>query len=334
MEFRGYLLSAGEWPTEARRVADAGYTAAIVPLDAAEAETEAVDRAILAARATGLSAYLWIGVARDEAAARAHPEWLSEPQHREWLEIFPDQDWTGRNPVVYPWISVSNQSAFAYAADRVQRLVEAVATPVDGLFLSDIQGGPTGCGCGNDLCRSWDNSPGDHIAPSPYESPAVFFPLVFLNEMRRRLPGVNLIPVICSECEAGVTMDGIESPDEILGECHGVPCRPCSVDYYPRFIDALREEPRVGLLSFYKVWRRDVPLWGAEAGWVGAVLRRYRERDPGQRVLSVLQGWNVTPAEREAQIHQCRSAGSAGYIIAASEIDQSFRPVERDDVKE
>ena len=111
-----------------------------------------------------------------------------------------------------------------------------------------------------------------------------------------------MVPLICEECEAGVTMDGIDSPDEQLGECHGVPCRPCSTDYYPRLIDSLKEEPRVGLLSYYKLWRRNVPLWGAEAGWVGAILRRYHERDPNQRLISVLQGWDVTGAELEAQI--------------------------------
>jgi hypothetical protein len=329
MEFRGWYLNASEWPLAARGVAGSGYSAAIVPITREE-EREEVARAIAAARAEGLAPYLWIGVARDEEAARAHPEWLSEPQHREWLELFPEEDWTGRSPVVFPWICVNDRAVFAYAAGRVTRLVRAVDSPVDGLFLSDIQGGPAGCGCGNDLCRSWDNSPGEKIAPSPYESPEIFFSLVFLAEMRRRLAGVTIIPVICEECEAGIEMDGIAGPDEILGECHGVPCRPCSVDYYPRFIDALSGEASVGLLSLYKLWRRNVPLWGDEAGWVGAILRRYLGRDPRQRLLSVLQGWDVSSAELEAQIRQSRAGGSAGHIVIASPIDQSFRPIDRE----
>jgi hypothetical protein len=85
----------------------------------------------------------------------------------------------------------------------------------------------------------------------------------------------------------------------------------------------------VGLLSFYKLWRRNVPLWGEEAAWVGAVLRRYQERDPRQQLLSVLQGFDVSPAELEAQIRQSRAAGSAGHVVIASPLDQSFRPVDR-----
>jgi hypothetical protein len=325
--FKGWLLPPERWTSEAKEWAARGAMAAVVPI-AAEAERSTVTHALNAARAAGLEPYLWIEVARDEAAATAHPEWLSEPQHTEWLELFPDQDWTGRRAVVYPWICVNNRAVFAYAAEKVCRLVESVDAPLAGVFLNDIQGGPAGCGCGNDLCRSWDNSPGEKIAPSPYESPTTFFSLVFLTELRRRLPGRTLIPVITDECEIGFVMDGVDSPDEILGECHGVPCRPCSTDYQPRFIDALRGEPRVGLLSFYKLWRRNVPLWGEEAGWVRAVLRRYRERDPSQRLLSVLQGWDVTQAELAAQIAQSAAGGSAGYLVAGTPIDQSFWPVE------
>src|SRR4051794_20499309 len=63
---------------------------------------------------------------------------------------------------------------------------------------------------------------------------------------------------------------------------------------------------------------------GPEAGWVGAVLRRYHERDPDQRLISILQGWDVTETELAAQIAQSRAGGSAGYLVAGMEIDQSF----------
>jgi hypothetical protein len=71
-----------------------------------------------------------------------------------------------------------------------------------------------------------------------------------------------------------------------------------------------------------------VPLWGAEAGWVGAVLRRYHERDSAQRLISVLQGWDVTDAELAAQIAQSEAGGSAGTLVCGAVIDQSFRAVE------
>src|SRR5436190_21406547 len=116
--FNGWLLPAERWPEEAAARAAAGVTAAVVPI-ASEDERETVTRALTAARQAGLETYLWIEVARDEAAAQAHPEWLSEPQHTEWLELFPEQDWRGRHPVVCPWICVNNRAVFDYASDRV-----------------------------------------------------------------------------------------------------------------------------------------------------------------------------------------------------------------------
>jgi len=94
--FRGWLLEAERWPAEAAGLAARGVTAAVVPI-ATAAEAVTVARALVAARGAGLEPYLWLEIARDEKAARAHPEWLSEPQHTEWLELFPEQDWTGRH---------------------------------------------------------------------------------------------------------------------------------------------------------------------------------------------------------------------------------------------
>jgi hypothetical protein len=137
--FKGWLLSAERWAEEAAARAAEGVTAAVVPI-AMEAEREAVARALAVARGAGLEPYLWIEVARDEAAARAHPEWLSEPQHTEWLELFPEQDWSGRHAVVYPWICVNNRAVFEYARDRVCRLVNAIDAPLAGVFLNDRKG--------------------------------------------------------------------------------------------------------------------------------------------------------------------------------------------------
>jgi hypothetical protein len=42
--------------------------------------------------------------------------------------------------------------------------------------------------------------------------------------------------------------------------------------------------------------------------------------------LAVLQGWNVSDAELQAQIEQARLANAAGCIIALARIDQSWQP--------
>jgi hypothetical protein len=226
--------------------------------------------------------------------------------------------------------------AFNYALTRVSRVAEPLLGAVDGLILNDIQGGPVGCGCGNDLCRSWDNSPGEKIAPSPYLAPERFFSLVFLAAIRGRLPSVPVVPVLCEECQTGIEVDGVLSPDDQTFECRDVPCRPCSTDYYPRLAAATASEPSVGLLALTRLWRRDRAPWGTEGEWVRGVIRRFRACG-GAPPFVVLQAWASEAgsaaagweppmaARREMEVAE---ANGAGWLLALSEIDQSWWPVE------
>ncbi len=294
---------------------------------------EALRQACENARGLGVPVWGWIEVGRDEAAAEAHPEWMHAPQHPEWLQAFPD--WSGGpTALVAPWICVNNRAAFNYALERVRALVQN-APPLEGLFLNDIQGPPAGCGCGNVLCRSWDNSPGEKIAPTPYANPDVFFPQVFwhacAHAMVDTLPISRICPIICGECEIGVTLGGVESPDEQLGSCRGIPCaRPCAQVYWPGLVRALAAErggpSAVGLLTPYKLFGRDVPLYGDTAAWVGASVTHYREYDPAAQVIAVTQGWDVTPEELAAQIEQAASNGAWGTLVLEEPLDQSWWP--------
>ncbi len=301
------------------------------------AEHETLHKACETARSLGLPVWGWIEVGRDEAAAQAHPEWMHLPQHPEWLDAFPD--WTaaggGLLALVAPWICVNNRAAFAYALARVEALVRA-APPLDGLFLNDIQGPPAGCGCGNVLCRSWDNSPGEKVAPTPYETPDVFFSQVFrracADALADALPIPGVIPIICGECEIGVQIGGVESPDQQRGTCRGITCsRPCAQVYWPGLVRALAADAggtaSVGLLTPYKLFDRDVPLYGGTAAWVGGLVAHYREYDPAARITAVVQGWDVTPEELGAQIEEAAENGAAGILILEEPLDQSWWPV-------
>src|SRR5262249_12240680 len=140
-------------------------------------------------------------------------EWLHSPQHPEWLE--------GKGPekaVVWPWVCVNNRAVFDYERARIRRLLEGVQE-LEGLFLCDIQGAPNGCGCGNLLCRSWDNSPGEKIPPAPSAHPNVYFSQVFTAAIQQDFPALNVLPVLCEECENGLDVGAAHNPDAISGAC-------------------------------------------------------------------------------------------------------------------
>ena len=233
-------------------------------------------------------------------------------------------------PAVAPWVSVHNRAVFDYALAKIGALLDRVPARQNlaGVFLNDIQACPTGCGCGNPLCRSWDVSPGNKVAPSPFTHTEDYFTVRFVEAVASAHPDLAIIPVICSECEIGVTLGGIVNPDLETGHCHGVTCgNPCGAFYYPGLIRALSGQRCVGLLSFYREFGRDLPLYGGEAAWCAAILDGYRQQNAHGMVLSMLQGWNVTPAQIAAQVAQVDAGGADGYIVARMPVEQSWWPV-------
>lgn len=311
-----------------------------VVLDLA-ADGAALTAAIAAARAAGVKVWGWIETARDPAAAAAHPEWMHAPQHHEWLQAFPDfKAQGGAHPaVVSDWICVNNRAAFDYALARVVSLVQS-APPLDGLLLNDIQGPPAGCGCGNILCRSWDNSPGEKVAPTPYVTPDVYFSQVFWRACadalaaspERNLSPAQVVPILCGECELGIQMGPAFSPDDALGSCNGIRCGDvCASTYWPGMVRAFARErngpDRIGLLTPYKLFGRDASLYGETAGWVAASLAHYRSIDPSARLTAVIQGWDVDAGEIEAQRIRAAEGGAGGLLVMEEPLDQSYRPL-------
>lgn len=320
-----HLLAMEECtPERVAELAGWGATGIALPLTRTRSYLQT---AIDTIQKAGLAAWGWIEVGRDEEAAQAHPEWMHMPQHSEWLQAFPD--WIGSHrALVYPWVCVNNAETFVWAVHKVRRLANAYPG-LDGCFLNDIQGPPAGCGCGNILCRSWDNSPGVKIAPTPYAHPELFFTVEFIRACQNALPGMRLVPVICPECEMGVTIGKTERPDVTLSSCRSIHCsRPCALEYFPGLAKTLESQPRVGLLALYKLFGRDVPLYGETAAWVRGVVKHYLTLAPKTNLFAVLQGWDVTAAERLAQIRQAKAGGARGILMSEMPIDQSWKPVE------
>jgi hypothetical protein len=305
--------------TAGKRLTRSGYNAVAFDLSAG---SEGLRKAQEAARKVGLRAYGWIQVGRDETAAKAHPEWLHVPQHNEWLE--------GKGPevaAVFPWVCVNNRAVFDYELARIKRLLPN-AEGLSGLFLCDIQGPPNGCGCGNILCRSWDNSPGEKVADSPYRHPTVFFSKVFTEAVQQAYPTLSVLPVLCEECENGLDVGAAHNPDALSGACHGIPClHPCSLDYYPGLLHAIAGPSPIGLLTPYKAFKRDRWEYGGEAAWVGAAVGRVHQIVPGQSVWTVLEGWDTDAKQQEAQQQQAERGGASGTLTALIPIDQSARPI-------
>lgn len=250
----------------------------------------------------------WWSAARDPEAAALHPEWMHAPQHHEWLRLFPD--YAGGHPaLVWPWIGLGTRAPFDHELARF--VAAAKASPYDTILLADIQGPPMGCGCGNPSCRSWDNAPGEKVAPSPYEVPEVLFPLEFFRAARRALPGRRLIPILCPECERGIELEGVADPDGPEGTnlCQGVGCvYPCSTEYWPRLLEAFRHETdRIGLLLTVDGLERNHPVYGEPRAWAHRAHRHY--------------GLDLTPC-----VEPVDAPASGDWIVLAT-YDQSCRPV-------
>jgi hypothetical protein len=258
-------------------------------------EDAAAEQAALAAtRAAGLAAHAWLQVARDPQAARTHPHWMHAPQHHEWLRRFPA--FNGGHPaLVAPYIGLNTVAAFEHTLGRTVRLLRG-APWAERVWLADIQGPPMGCGCGNPCCRSWDNAPGTKLASTPYDHPELLFPLEFFAAVAAALPEIDLVPVLCPECERGISLGGgsddgdagIQDPDGPEGTdlCQGVACRrPCALDYWPKLLEAFRErEPRgpVGLLLLTTALGKDHPVFGPPRSWSRLAYQHYSQHYSGE----------------------------------------------------
>jgi hypothetical protein len=54
--------------------------------------------------------------------------------------------------------------------------------------------------------------------------------------------------------------------------------------------------------------------------------RRGGEAIATDRLIAVVQGWDVSPTELDDQIARVREAGAAGCIVARTKIDQGWQP--------
>lgn len=267
------------------------------------------DDAAAAARAAGFVCHSWLRAARDPRAAEERPEWMHAPQHHEWLQRFPA--YTGAHPaLVAPYIGLNTCAAFDHALTKASAAIER-ATWAERVWIADIQGPPMGCGCGNPSCRSWDNAPGPKLASTPYDRPEVLFPLEFYAALTAALPGREIVPVLCPECERRIVLGDVEDPDGPMATdlCRGIPCGDiCTLQYFPKLLAAFRAAAgQFGLLLMVDALEKDHPVFGEPRAWAHLAARHY--------------GGDLIPCVEPAD------AGSFGDALVLTDAPQDCWPV-------
>lgn len=228
--------------------------------------------AIEAARSARIRSEGWYSVARDPVASEANPYWMHAPHNGEWL----GSKYPGVN-LVAPYIGLNNVEAFDFARSQVIRTI-VENDWCTKLWLTDIQGPPMGCGCGNPSCRSWDNSPGRKIVgTTPVDLPDRFFSEIFFESVMQAIwemdRPLQVCPILCPGCERDVTVAGVPDPDGPHGTGLCRCDRPCSGDYWPELLTRFRGwlgslfVPQVGLLLLCDALQKNQPVYGAPRNW-------------------------------------------------------------------
>ncbi len=321
---RGILVEPGratpEWMASWKAE---GGTAVVVLLD------ESLDRGRWAEIATaadrsGLALYPWVEVARNPAMADAHPGWMAAigGHHDDWRRRFPAAPAARRGQVIkaWPWVPIGHAPAFDAHRDRVEALLKDLPEPWAGIFLNDLQAGPSSCGCGNDQCR-WALDYGSP-ATAP-RTPGEDVAARFVTAIRAANPGREVIPVWVTECEM-VDLPGVAGS---TGHCGGVEC--ARNDCWPRYDRALSPVLKAipGPIGV-ALWRQP---FGRDPGWPGSALGLFAHPPRGAtgvppgRTVAVLQGWGLPEPGRAAMLDRLGDAG-AGWVVALAKVDQSWEP--------
>ncbi len=277
---------------------------------------------------SGLQLYYWIEIARCPELADAHPEWMASLQgHPEWRRLFADAPIPlPKTQVVknYPWVPIFYKEAFDAQIERVSRLLNGKPHAV-GIFLNDLQGAPSACGCGNTLCR-WTTDYGPIRTASALKDDAA---ALFVAEVSKLAPNSEVIPVWLTECE--------EHDCEPDGVCAGVGCYNgiCWKAWNRQLQPVAEQADWIAVLLPFKMFERDSSRYGEPGAWIGHGLKMFQAMPLKQdskpieanRLIAIVQGWDVSESEVEAQVRHAKIAGTPNAVVVRTPIDQSWKPV-------
>ncbi len=272
----------------------------------------------------GLKLGYFIEVGRNPKLADAHPTWMASLQgHAQWRQQFPDSAMPTKRQVVknYPWVPILYKETFAAHLERIKILTASTLTPAT-IYLNDLQGAPSACGCGHPLCR-WTADYGPILTATPLGNDAA---AKFTQQVQRLFPESNVIPIFVSECEQA-------DKDTV---CCGVACFEgrCWKDFTKQLDPLADVANQIGVACFFKEFQRNLPRYPQTAGFVRYALDSFESMPKLRagkgvaptRLIAVLQGWEVTAEEIQAQIDRAREANALGYLLIKTPIDQSWEP--------
>lgn len=319
------LATASATPAKLARERSSGATHVALdlrdPVDAA-----AVARAAASARAHSLGVAAWIEVARDPALADARPEWMASlGAHEDWRALFPDAPKAAAGSIVkaWPWVPIGSAEAFEHHVARVRERLAAIPGGADLVFLSGVQGGPSSCGCGNDLCR-WAV---DYQVPSTATREWSDETLArFASRVEAIAGGKPVIAVVVTECEEA------DLPGREGACCVGVACyRGLCWPRWTGQIDTLargKPDRRIGVLATGDAFSRRADGYPAPGGWPAEIARLFREMPPryGAKGIGAERLVAVVSSADAAGLAAAEAAGFGGVVVAEVPLPQSFEP--------
>jgi hypothetical protein len=300
-----------------------GATAVVVVLDEDTkgrwgATAESVERA-------GMTLWPWVEVARNAALADAHPDWMAATggHHDDWRRRFPKAPTAKEGEVMktWPWVPIGYAPAFDAHRERLRSLLADLPGRWSGVFLNDLQAGPSSCGCGNDQCR-WALDYG--TPPTATRTPGDDAAARFVAELIARHPGKAIVPVWVTECEAA----DLPGAKDGTGLCGGVAC--AKGDCWPRYARTWNPLMKatggpIALALWPETFRRD------PARWMDTVLHLFQKPPQGasplasDRTIAVIQAWG-TPGPVIGPLLKSVEPLSPGWVLMLDSIEQSWEP--------
>jgi hypothetical protein len=300
-----------------------GATSIVVPLD--EKTKKAWDGIARTAQQVGMSLWPWVEVARNGAMADAHPEWMAAPggHHDDWRRRFPQAPKAKAAEVIkaWPWVPIGYAPAFDAHRARLKALLADLPGHWSGVFLNDLQAGPSSCGCGNDQCR-WALDYGSPPTAAKRQGDAAAASIV--SELRSRHPGKAVVPVWVTECEPADLPDAKDG----TGLCGRVGC--ARGDCWPRYArawDALLKatDGPVAAALWTETFRRESARWMEGALALFQRPPRAKETLTPDRTIAVVQAWGKPVSELDTLITRLDRLG-VNWVLALDPVDQSWEP--------